>query len=298
MQKKPLNAFGKWFYYTLSERRAAFYLCIIVIILSLTPFTYDQFLRPKPQFVIKEQLINQLEKASVPQQLSFKPRAITVGNKDINLASWYDLVKIGISKKTANAILNYRKALNGFQHKDQLGKVYGITSSDLKRISENFTLPVPVSSKRERVEHFKSNNNSIALPETAHPIVNINKADSIELLSLPGIGPYYVSKILRFRRALGGFHSKNQLKEMYGMPDSVLTPLLDFLFCQGDYNQINVNEADSYQLSKCLYISRKKAKLIITYRLQHGYFDELDQVQKSGLFSDEEMEKLSPYLTL
>ena len=48
-------------------------------------------------------------------------------------------------------------------------------------------------------------------------------ADSASLVSINGVGPATARKIIRFRNALGGFHSKIQLKEIYGMRDSIYT---------------------------------------------------------------------------
>lgn len=45
-------------------------------------------------------------------------------------------------------------------------------------------------------------------------IVELNAADSLQLVKIKGIGPYYAIKILRYRERLGGFYSVNQLKEV------------------------------------------------------------------------------------
>ena len=45
-------------------------------------------------------------------------------------------------------------------------------------------------------------------------VIELNSADSTALDCIRGIGPYYASKILRYREQLGGFHATRQLKEM------------------------------------------------------------------------------------
>ena len=45
-------------------------------------------------------------------------------------------------------------------------------------------------------------------------VIELNSADSTALVSIRGIGPYYASKILRYREQLGGFHATRQLNEM------------------------------------------------------------------------------------
>ena len=44
--------------------------------------------------------------------------------------------------------------------------------------------------------------------------VELNSADSLALLGIRGIGPYYTSRILRYRERLGGFYSVKQLKDL------------------------------------------------------------------------------------
>jgi hypothetical protein len=44
--------------------------------------------------------------------------------------------------------------------------------------------------------------------------VELNGADSLALVKIRGIGPYYASRILRYREQLGGFHDASQLKEL------------------------------------------------------------------------------------
>jgi competence protein ComEA len=53
----------------------------------------------------------------------------------------------------------------------------------------------------------------------AYGIVELNSADSTALESLPGIGPSFASRILKYRKLLGGYVDVEQLKEVYGMPE-------------------------------------------------------------------------------
>lgn len=49
--------------------------------------------------------------------------------------------------------------------------------------------------------------------KTSNP-VELNSADSMALIAIRGIGPYYSSRILRYRERLGGYYSVKQLKEL------------------------------------------------------------------------------------
>lgn len=52
--------------------------------------------------------------------------------------------------------------------------------------------------------------------------IDINKADSIQFTQLYGIGKVFSSRIVRYRSWLGGFHSKEQLEEVYGIDSNLL----------------------------------------------------------------------------
>jgi len=49
--------------------------------------------------------------------------------------------------------------------------------------------------------------------------ININKADTAQLESLPGIGPETAKGITEYRKAHGGFKSVEELKEVKGIGD-------------------------------------------------------------------------------
>src|SRR3569833_498755 len=50
-------------------------------------------------------------------------------------------------------------------------------------------------------------------------VIELNSADSAKLTELKGIGSSFARRIVNYRNRLGGFISKEQLKEVYGMDD-------------------------------------------------------------------------------
>jgi competence protein ComEA len=64
-----------------------------------------------------------------------------------------------------------------------------------------------------------------------YSVVDINAADTTALIALPGIGSKLAARIVAFRNKLGGFHSVAQIKEVYGLRDSVFTRLMPYLKC-------------------------------------------------------------------
>jgi len=51
--------------------------------------------------------------------------------------------------------------------------------------------------------------------------LNLNKVDSAQLEGLPRLGPVLAARICKFRESLGGYHSTDQLKEIWGLQPEV-----------------------------------------------------------------------------
>ncbi len=60
--------------------------------------------------------------------------------------------------------------------------------------------------------------------------IDINKADTLTLQQLPGIGSKLANRIVLFRKKLGGFESVEQVRRVYGLKDSVYRIIKPSLF--------------------------------------------------------------------
>jgi len=86
---------------------------------------------------------------------------------------------------------------------------------ETKKPYSNYTAP-----GSDYINHTSSSysKQSIAATQTKHSSVDINTADSVALEALPGIGPAFATRIIKYRTLLGGYVKVEQLKEVYGMP--------------------------------------------------------------------------------
>ena len=113
---------------------------------------------------------------------------------------------------------------------------------------------------------------------------------------LPGIGPTLASKIVRFREKLGGFYSIEQVKETYGLQDSMFQKIKSHLIIQQGIQMINVNTVSLEVLSAHPYCKYHFAKIILNYRDAHqGIRGEADMLKIYGI--KDILPKLLPYLT-
>jgi hypothetical protein len=91
--------------------------------------------------------------------------------------------------------------------------------------------------------------------------IDMNAADSLAWVALPGIGPGFAKRILKFKEQLGGFYQVSQLKEVYGM-DTVWVERYRkrFHLGAGVYRKLQVNRL-LWQEFRHPYLPYAQAKL-------------------------------------
>ncbi|OFZ12467.1 MAG: hypothetical protein A2465_02765 [Bacteroidetes bacterium RIFOXYC2_FULL_39_11] len=96
--------------------------------------------------------------------------------------------------------------------------------------------------------------------------MELNGADSADLTKLKGIGPYYASKILRYRERLGGFVHPGQLTEIRGIDSERYMMFSGNVFVDTTMvEKRDLATATYSQLSSNPYIGSYIARAIIRY---------------------------------
>ena len=103
--------------------------------------------------------------------------------------------------------------------------------------------------------------------QNVETVIDLNAADSIQLISIKGIGPVISKRILRYRNSLGGFHSIEQLKEVYGIQDSLFNELKKKIKTNPEtIRKINLNEVETDDLRLHPYFKFIIAQSIVNFR--------------------------------
>ncbi len=141
--------------------------------------------------------------------------------------------------------------------------------------------------KKSSVERQLENINRISFVE----------ADSILLQIVPGIGPGTAGRIIKHRENLGGFHSKAQLAEVFGLKPETIDLMWEFFdFAPHIYRKIPINTATIEEISIHPYLSYGEAKVLLAYRKQHGAYHAVDDLRKIKIFNEQWIAKITPYL--
>ncbi len=137
-------------------------------------------------------------------------------------------------------------------------------------------------------------------PKTAKydVLIDLNTADTLDLQIIRGIGPVYARNIYNYGKRLGGYINKEQLKEVWGISDSVYKNISPYIVLQTkSVRKLNINTDNIKTLSYHPYIDYYLAKSIIQYRQQNGPYQTIEALKYNSLLSLEDYEKLAPYLT-
>jgi len=130
-------------------------------------------------------------------------------------------------------------------------------------------------------------------------LINLNEADSAALEALPGIGERLSARIIKYRDRLGGFHDVAQLKEVYGLQDTVLQALASRVFVVEDavLKKLDVNKSSYADFRRHPYMGHAFAKSLVAFRQTHGELKSLDELYQLVVVKKEEIERMKPYFS-
>lgn len=129
-------------------------------------------------------------------------------------------------------------------------------------------------------------------------IVDINTADSTQLLAIKGIGPAFAGRIVKYRKMLGGYAKKEQLLEVYGFDKERYDGIANQTTLSGGVKKVNLNTDVFKELSSHPYIKYDLTKAIFKLRKKQGPFKTIEDIKQIDLVTDELYNKLAPYLSI
>ncbi|HEY0272713.1 MAG TPA: helix-hairpin-helix domain-containing protein [Chitinophaga sp.] len=228
-------------------------------------------------------------------------------NFDPNTLPLEGWLALGVREKTARTILRYREKGGRFRRPADLAKIYGLSPAQSEALQPYVRIAGTVSTPTGAVRRDTAalagkplpRDSVFAYPRKTLVPTDINAADSLAWMRLPGIGPSFAGRIVRFRERLGGFYAVEQVGETYGLPDSTFNKIQPFLqLHETSLKKIDLNQADEKTLGAHPYIRYSLAKLIIRFRNSHGPFAQVSDLRQLVLISDSAYQRISHYLTI
>ena len=278
-------------YLTPSQRRALLALTLLVVAATLAVWFWH---RRHPRAAVRPLPADTLTAATATTQGTLHPF-------DPNTADSATLVRLGLTPRLARRICRYRAAGGRFRHARDLARIYGMDTAALRRLrpyiriaaapgaNPSFRKPRPLEKSHYAYTPYPSRK----LPRGRQ--LDLNAADSAELLRVPGVGPYFARRIVRYRQRLGGFVSPEQLREIPNLPDSVQTWFR--VTAERAQRPLRLNTATFRELLRHPYLNYEQVKAIVNYRERQGALQTLQELSLSEAFTPVDLERLTPYVS-
>lgn len=241
---------------------------------------------------------------AVAEEVYLPTTAVEYFEFDPNGLPIVDWKRLGLSERQISVIKNYEAKGGRFRRPADLQRIYSISNADYARLAPYIRIAPSEPAQRADTHGEGTHFGTESGPERVTKVVarrevslDLNRVDSIELQELPGIGPVFASRIVRFRDRLGGFHDKRQLLDVYGFDEERYRGLETQVYVEAaSVSQININTASYQQLAGHPFISAKQANAIVQYRHQHGPFESVEALLKIVIIEKDFLHKIAPYL--
>lgn len=225
------------------------------------------------------------------------------------------LVHLGFSPKQAQSILKYRSKGGRFRKKEDFSRLYVVSEEKYNELAGYIEIKGVGKQKstgmqQRQIEHkecadsvgkrVESVKKSIdrQRKERAPLLVNLNMADTSDLMKLYGIGRYYAEKIVAYRWRLGNFYAPEQLMEIGGIDSARYAGFSDRITADpAAVKRFSLDTAGKYFLINHPYIGAYAARGIILMREKMGpEACTLENLVKERIISEEMAQKLWYYV--
>ena len=273
-----------YFQFNKKERNGILLLsCLLLLLILFYQFSHLLKQESRTDFSSFEKALAELEYEQEPAIEKQKDSLFYFNPNTLADKGW---LALGLPSTKLSVLRNFQKSGAIFKTKTDLKNCFAITDEFYEKVYKYISIP----------KIKKTETPSIKTKKTRQ-IVELNHADSLQLISINGVGPFYAKQILKYRKELGGFRNYDQLTEIWGLENLEIQKLkqqtsIDTLHIR----KVNVNAIELEQLKLHPYLNYKQAKMILNYRKQHGDFKQVKDIRKIKPISPELFRKIAPYL--
>ncbi len=236
------------------------------------------------------------------------PIALHISTFNPNEVDSVSLANMGLPLKVRNNWLKYLEKGGHFRDKEGVKKIFGMTSELFDQLDNFIVIPAKSISVVEiakgasaskpangfnRDTIFKHTYSKKEMQKVTAQ--ELNSTDSLHLLEIPGIGPVFASRIIRYRNLLGGYYSVTQLKEVYGMKEETFKAVESYFIVDPTMlKSFNINFSTVQEMGRHPYFGFKTARKVAKLRDKTGKISSPDDL--SSVITADSLNKLIPYL--
>ena len=287
----------KYFYFSRAEQKGILVLIIIIFLLfgaNCFIFCFEKREGLKG-FLLKQYSFECATESKTKINLSLFPF-------NPNVIDSLKLDSFNLPFVVKKNLLSYRRHNGVLKYKDDFLKIYGMNDSIYSRVKKYIVLPDKYVKEKKVTtvstgEFKEKGKKKIIVNEKRKPI-EINSASAEDYKKLRGIGDVLSVRIIKYRKLLGGFYSKTQLLEVYGLSIETFVGIEKYLVVDTTkIVHINVNFSGFRELLFHPYLEKEDVKRIFNYRDSVGFIKYKKQLLDNSVLGTLVYRKISPYLT-
>lgn len=232
------------------------------------------FQKIKPFLVFDNQSSSETKR---PFKNHYPTRSLLI---DLNTVSKSQLEKYGMASTVCDSILAIRRDY-WFNESFDPSRIVMEPNASVKQF---FSASLSTRYKSKAANHF---------------ILEINSADTSQLVLLKGIGSVLAKRIVQYRQLTGGFYHIDQLLQVYGISPVTLDAIKPFLTVDRSLIiPLNINKASLRRLKDHPLLGYYKAQAIVDLRKQSGSIHQLNEVLALEPFADVDKQLIDSYFCL
>lgn len=266
------------------SQRLGMYLACLIIFISLGIRFYLKHQVPKhptPSIDFSKHwdsvLIEQEKRNPINDSIQLHPFAFNP-----NTVSGTELQRMGLRQKVVQTWLHYREKGGRFYHPEQVKRLYALRDTEYAQLA-----PFIRIENTPQIDPIKRT-------------VELNNADTTALMTLPGIGSKRAKAIVTYREQLGGFHTTNQLLDIWSIDTATYLRIKPYLKVDRKFiKPLPLLEITWVELKKHPYFGGEIGRELLAWRKAKKYqIDSLNEIMEIKAIDSILFRKIAPYLSL
>jgi DNA uptake protein ComE-like DNA-binding protein len=275
-----------YFKYSKAQQSGLFILLFVITVLLLAnqyfPFS------SKNEIFVDHELMNQFQKEVDSLSKLKKQKKYQLKPFNPNYLSDYKGYQLGLSIEEIDRLLTYRSQGKFVNSAIDFQKITKVSDSLLTTIAPYFKFPDWV---KKQVSKEKKIHKAIVKKD-------LNTATALDFRSINGIGEAYSNRIVKYRNFLQGFSTHDQLKEVYGLDESLQKKILTRFKIKEKpiIKKQNINTATFKEVLALPYTNYEMTKMIFNYKNQVAKIKSIDELIGIKDFPSGKIDRLLLYL--
>jgi DNA uptake protein ComE-like DNA-binding protein len=203
------------------------------------------------------------------QKLNAKLGTLRLFDFDPNTIDSVNAIQLGIPEKQVRTLMNYRAKGGYFKTPASFSKLYGMQNELFVQLIPYIKIiPQEGSTRFIDVGRYKKFSKESSAPQWK---IDMNDANEKEWVTKTRIPISIIRRILAYRNYIGAFTYPNQIKKVYGFPDSLFQPLKPHLFIKpGTHLLLNANAMNFEQWKQLGLFTDRQVWVILKLKKENN----------------------------